>query len=197
MARSQLTDTSNDLIDDAGSVLWSFVKGEQLEYPILLDFVADTTTAGFAFEAVVVEGLNVVGQTEKPTAIKPAGVQTVLTVRLPNLVGEWNGATAYDYEDVVFYEGKYYKLLLQISDRVSAITPDLDPYFAETTLNRLYVQFPATLASTWEVSPTVESSVYGFFELRVTEPTNAVFTRTWKPIRGMVEIQFSPTDIVP
>lgn len=198
MARAKINEISDDLVSDSGSVLWSFVKGEQLEYPILLNFLSDAALAGYVYEAVVVEALNVVDQTEKPTAIKPSGVQTVLTVRKPNKVGNWNAATAYNFEDVVYYtvDQKYYKLLSGTA-RVSATTPNLDPLWEETTLNRIYVQFPATLGATWTVSPGVASPVYGFFELRVTEPTNSIFTRTWKPIRGMVELHFSPTDIVP
>ena len=53
------------------------------------------------------------------------------------------------------------------------------------------------LGNDYQVQPSVAGSTYGFFELRVTEPANPIFARTWKPIRGMVEIQFSPTDIVP
>jgi len=34
MARSRLTDPTLDLVTDAGAVLWSMVKGEQLEFPI-------------------------------------------------------------------------------------------------------------------------------------------------------------------
>ena len=39
MARSRLTNTSQDLISDGGAVVWSFVKGEQLEFPITLNFI--------------------------------------------------------------------------------------------------------------------------------------------------------------
>jgi hypothetical protein len=70
----------------------------------------------------------------------------------------------------------------------------LDAKWEVTTLNKIYVQFPNTLATGWAVQPLASSATYGFFELRVTEPTDAVFTRTFKPVRGMVEILFSPTD---
>jgi hypothetical protein len=74
-------------------------------------------------------------------------------------------------------------------------TEDTDRW-SETVLNKIYVQYPATLGSTWSVKPTVTSNTYGFFELRVTEPTDIIFSRTFKPIRGMVELLFSPTDEV-
>lgn len=195
MARSKINDIGQDLIDDGGSVLFSFVKGEQLEYPITLAFASNVLT-GFTYEAVVVEGDNIAGQLEKPTNIKTAGVQTTLVVRVPVYKGVWDAPTAYNMEDIVFYNSKYYRLFSGVA-RVNITPPNLDSTWVETTLNKIYVQFPASLASTWTVAPQVGAPVYGFFELRVTEPNNSIFRRTWKPVRGMVEILFSPTDIVP
>jgi hypothetical protein len=127
-------------------------------------------------------------------AIRPDGVQTRLFVRLPIYLGTWQPVQAYNKEEVVLYNGKYYKLL-QGSARITNITPLEDPLWYETSLNIVYLQFPAILANNWNVQPSVNSPVYGFFELRVTEPTDPIFTRTFKPVRGMVEVLFSPTDI--
>lgn len=195
MARSRLIDTTDDLITDSGAVLWSFVKGEQLEFPITMNFV-ENASLGYTYEAVVVEALNVSGQTERPVTIKPAGVQTVLTVRVPVFRGEWSATTAYNKEDVVTHAGVAYRLLSG-SNRVNNQHPNSDPLWYATTTNRIYIQFLKTLGATWSVQPVVDSPVYGFFELRVTEPSDSIFIRTWKPIRGMVEILFSPTDLVP
>jgi hypothetical protein len=203
MARSRLTNTTQDLIADSGAVLWSFVKGEQLEFPITLNFVEDASVKqdankNYVYEAVVVEAANIAGQTDRPTAVR-VGASTVTTrlfVRLPKYIGTWQSVQAYNKEEVVLYAGKYYKLL-QGSGRTSATLPNVDPLWAETTLNTIYLQFPSTLASTWQVQAAVDSPVYGFFELRVTEPIDPVFTRTFKPVRGMVEILFSPTDETP
>jgi hypothetical protein len=195
MARSRLTNPTDDLIQDSGSVLWSFVKGEQLEFPITLNFVEDVT-AGYQYEAVVVEGANIPDTDEVPITIQTSGIQTKLNVRVPIKRGNWDPAQAYNREEVVYYDGKFYKLNSGIA-RTSAITPDVDPLWLETSLSRIYLQFPKTLANNWSVSPTVGFPVYGFFELRITEPTDGIFQRTWKPIRGMVQILFSPTEIVP
>jgi hypothetical protein len=197
MARSRLTNTTQDLIADSGAVLWSFVKGEQLEFPVSLNFVEDASvklTNNYVYEAVVVEAANILGQTERPVNIKDGGVQTRLFVRLPVFLGAWQSAAAYNKEDVVFYNNKYYKLAFG-SGRVNATVPSSDSRWIETALNIIYLQFPATLAATWGVQPIVDAPVYGFFELRVTEPQDQIFTRTFKPVRGMVEILFSPTDV--
>lgn len=195
MARSKITNTTDDLINDSGAVLFSIVKGEQLEFPVTLNFI-ENATIGYVYEAVVVEGNNVAGQTEAPVTIRPAGVQTTLTVRIPIYEGTWSASTTYQAEDVVLYSGKYYRRLANQA-APSAVLPTADPLWQETVLNRVYIQFPSTLSATWAQAPTTVSSVYGFFELRVTEPSSVSFRRTWKPVRGMIEIQFSPTDIVP
>jgi hypothetical protein len=194
MARSRLVDTTDDLITDSGAVLWSFVKGEQLEFPITLDFLKDATS-GYIFEAVILEALNKPGVLDRPVSIKPSGAQTTLSVRTPNFVGNWNTATAYSKNQIVKYADTYY-FLLNGTSRVNSTVPSLDSTWVETALNIIYIQFLSNLGSTWEIEPTVEQAVYGFFELRVTEPVSSSFRSTWKPIRGMVELLFSPTDLV-
>lgn len=198
MARSRLTETTKDLISDGGSILWSLVKGEQLEFPITLNFIEDASVKAsnnYNYEAVVVEALNVAGQSDVPTSVRPNGVSTTLFVRLPRYIGVWSASSAYNKEEVVLYNGVYYKLL-KGAGRISSILPSEDSLWQITQLNKIYVQFPTTLGSTWTVQPIVDTAVYGFFELRVTEPTDQIFTRTFKPVRGMVELLFSPTDSV-
>jgi len=195
MARGNIVAPSADLVSDSGSVLWSIVKGEQLEFPITLNFL-DIAGNGYTFEAVVVEALNIVGQTDKPVTVKSGGVQTVLNVRVPAFTGVWNSSGSYNREDVVSYNGLYYKLSAGVN-RVSITVPSSDAVWEVYVPNKVYIQFPTTLGATWTVQPTAETETYGFFELRVTEPAGGVFQRTWKPMRGMVEISFSPTDIVP
>lgn len=191
MARSRLINTTDDLVTDSGAVLWSFVKGEQLEFPITMNFVEDVT-AGYTYEGIVVEAANISLQSERPTAVKDGGIQTQLNIRVPTNRGNWDAPQAYNREEIVKYSGKYYRLVAGVA-RANSTTPDVDPQWAETTLDKVYLQFPKTLASNWAVAPLVNSPVYGFFELRVTEPADSVFRRTWKPVRGMVEVLFSPT----
>lgn len=191
MARSYITNPTEDLITDSGAVLWSFIKGEQLEFPITLNFVEDVT-AGYSYEASIIEATNSEGQTDPPNTIRPNGIIDELNIRLPVVRGNWQATQAYNKEEVVLYNAVYYKLV-RGAGRVSSITPDVDPLWVVTSLSKIYVQFPKTIAALWGVQPQPGYSVYGFFELRVTEPNDSVFTRTWKPIRGMVQIMYSPT----
>jgi hypothetical protein len=194
MARSKITDTRSDLTRDSGSVLWSFILGEQLEFPINLTYITDVRD--YEIEAVVIEADNVEQQTTKPVTTKVGGVQTTLSTRIPEYLGEWNPAAAYSKGDFVSHEDVTYELDDGIA-RVSPLPPSEDPLWIENSLNIVYVQFEADLGKTWSVQPMVNSPVYGFFEICVTEPLiTDRFQQTWKPVRGMVELLFSPTDIV-
>lgn len=201
MARSRLTDIRQNVTSDEGSVLWSIVKGEQLEFPITLEFLSDSTLnpiahENYRFEAVVVEAANFEEQSSRPTRIKPNGVQTRLFVRQPVFMGVWSQNIVYQKEHIVLFTGKYYKLAQGLAYS-SSTPPDIDPNWILTALNIIYLQFPGVLGHNWEIQPSVNHPSYGFFELRVTEPVDLIFTRTFKPVRGMVEILFSPTDVVP
>lgn len=194
MARAVLTDLQQDLNTDSGAVLWSIIRGEQLEFPITLSFL-ENASAGYDFEAVVMEALNVADQTEKPTQLRPSGVESNLGVRVLTDRGTWDAAQAYNREEFVYYDGKYYKLSTG-SARISATLPSLDPLWVLHQPNIIYLQFPFDLGATWTVQPGINYNVYGYFELRVTEPFDAIFTRTWKPVRGMLELLYSPTEAV-
>ena len=191
MAWSRLVDPKLDLINDEGAVIWSFIKGEQLEFPVTLNFVEDVT-AGYTYEASVVEGLNELGQLTAPTKINPSGATDILGIRVPVYRGSWDAAQAYNREEIVKWGTKYYKLLTGVA-LTDSTPPDTSTNWTETSLSKVYLQFPKTLASDWTVQPDIGTPVYGFFELRVTEPPDAIYRRTWKPVRGLVEIQYSPT----
>lgn len=201
MARSRLIDPQLDIVSDPGAILFSMVIGEQLEFPITLSFITDasykTTTAtdNYKYEAVVIEANNIAGQSSQPSTIKAGGVQTALFVRIPFYAGVWTGSAAtYNKEDVVLYNGLYYKKLTASSQAL--IAPNLDTTVWEiTALNKIYVRFPKELGSTWSIAPTITSNTYGFFELRVTEPGTG-FPRTFKPVRGLIELLYSPTAAV-
>jgi hypothetical protein len=196
MSRSSLTETTEDINSDSGAVLLSLVIGEQLEFPVTLDFVS-TLTLAYQYEAVVVEADNIAGQLTKPTSIKPGGIQTTLSVRIPTNRGNWDALQAYNTGEIVYYNNVWYEKLRESTEGVISSTPPLaSPNWVVTEHRNVYVRFLSTLGSTWAVAPTVASEVYGFFELRVTEPSTFAFKRTWKPVRGMVELMFSPTHIV-
>lgn len=189
MARSSLLNPSEDLLSDSGAVLWSIIRGEQLEYPVTLSFLVNAI--GYEYEAVVMEA----DTTVDPPIVKVGSTPTTLTTRVPT-VSVWSAGGAFSIQQVVSYNGKHYLRLYGIAV-IDATPPDASPAWQETTINKVYLQFPSTLGAAWSPQPTLSTPASGFFELRVTEPAGGVFRRTWKPVRGMVEILFSPTEAVP
>ena len=202
MARSSLTAAGTDLTTDGGAVLWSIIRGEQLEFPVVLSFIKDAPFQGqnpcsfYTLEAVVIEALNKVGQGSNPSEVQPGGIQDVLSIRIPPYKGTHNLASTYQRGEVVLSNGLYYELLGG-PNYSNAVAPETDDMWMLTTLNRIYLQFPETLGANYSVIPVIGTHTYGFFELRVTEPTGGVYQSTWKPVRGMLEFLFSPTDVVP
>lgn len=194
MSRSKITTTTTTVGNDPGGVLFSLIQGEQQEFQVTLGFLS--ALSGYIFEAVLMEALNISGNSAIPTVLMPAGINTTLVVRVPLERGTWAAATAYSAEDVVLYNTIYYKKASGTSV-INATIPTSDTTWEIYVPNKINIQFPAGLIAAWSVKPTVEAPVHGYFEVRVTEPAGGIYQRTWKPLRGIIEITFSPTDLVP
>lgn len=80
MARSRLTDASEDLITDSGAVLVSVIQGEQIHLELTLSWVENLQ--GYNIVAKVQEALND-GQGTIPQDIKPGGIVSVLPLLNP------------------------------------------------------------------------------------------------------------------
>jgi hypothetical protein len=196
MARATITSTSNDAITDGGSVLWSLVQGEQLEFPVVLDFLK-IASVDYVYEAVVIEADNQTGDGVVPSTAKPGGKTATLTVRVATDRGTWSAGNSYNTDDMVLYNGIYYKLSYGVA-RVSATLPSSDSTWEVYLPNTVFIQVPSTLSTSpaWAVQPTVEDPIYGFFELSVQEPVTVSFRKTWKPLRGLIQFNYSPTYLV-
>ncbi|MDH5182254.1 MAG: hypothetical protein OEX12_00055 [Gammaproteobacteria bacterium] len=196
MARSKITNISNDLTSDGGGVLISLIQGEQDEFPITLNFV-DVVSNTYTFEAVLIEGEND-GSGQRPATIRATSPnKAVLTVRVPLDKGVWSAAVTYLFNDYVEFGGSIY--IASGAPSIS-IDPVADPdNWTPHVENRVFIQFGSALSVTpaYAVQPAVGLPVYGFLEMRVTEPNIGAYTRTWKPLRGLVEFLFSPTAQVP
>jgi len=196
MSRTKINAATDDLVQDAGSVLLSLIQGEQLEFPVNLNFleIVDNT---YTFEAALVEGLNN-GAGGKPTTIAVAPDKKTLTVRIPLAAGIWDIGTVYTANQYVTENGLFY-LLNGTATVGTAPSLDATNWDVMTKPNRVFIQLTELLSidPPYAVQPDTGSPVYAFLELRVTEPANGILTRTWKPVRGLVEFLFSPTAINP
>lgn len=63
------------------------------------------------------------------------------------------------------------------------------------TDNTFKIVFPEELIGAWTVQPTPENPVYGYLELEVRDPGVGVNKQIWKPIRGLVQVLYSPTEV--
>lgn len=197
MARTPITADGTSLVEDSGTILLSFIRGEQLEYPVLVTFLDDCTTdSGYVFEACVLEAENSPSQTEPPDTLQVGGIRTDYTVAnggIRQLVdaGAWSAPTAYNAGEVVSYNGKHYELQAG-AGRVSATLPSADPLWDEVAKNTVYVRFASTLGGDWAIKPKIGFSTFGFFEFSVQEPVTYSWRKKWKPVRGMIELLYSP-----
>ena len=64
-----------------------------------------------------------------------------------------------------------------------------------TSDNAFKVVIPEELISGWLVQPTPAYPVYGYIELEVRDPGIGEAKQIWKPIRGLVEVLYSPTEV--
>ena len=202
MARTRLTDTSTDAVSDSGGVLWSFIQGEQLEYPIELTFIEDVNRSNYIIEAVLAEGEND-GTGTKPIDIKASspvihsnGVEGGISLRTLSYDNAWVSGNSYNRDTYVQYgtddngDATYYRALENITALTTA--PDQNIEWELYNTSTIFVRFHSVLSTGWSPQADIEKPVYGFFELRITEPTGE-FPRTWKPVRGLMEFLFSPT----
>lgn len=65
----------------------------------------------------------------------------------------------------------------------------------DVTDNKFKIVFPETLINSWGQSPRPGKPVYGFFGLEVADGGTGANQQRWKPLRGMVEVLYSPTEV--
>jgi len=71
--------------------------------------------------------------------------------------------------------------------------PIIDVNPADNTFN---IVIPETLIDGWAVQPNADSPVYGFIGLEVDDGGVGDARQVWKPMRGLVEVLYSPSEAV-
>jgi hypothetical protein len=82
---------------------------------------------------------------------------------------------------------------------IEATTPvitTLEVVDAITTDNVFKLVFPETLISTWSTAPLPNKPVYGFFGIEIADVGVGSAQQIWKPVRGLVEVLYSPTEAI-
>ena len=62
------------------------------------------------------------------------------------------------------------------------------------TDNTFKIVFPENLIEAWTVQPSPDKPVYGYIELEVRDTGEGNLQQIWKPLRGLVEVLYSPTE---
>jgi len=62
--------------------------------------------------------------------------------------------------------------------------------------NQFEIVFPATLVDSWDIQPTPDKPVYGYIGLEISDTGVGNLQQVWKPMRGLVEVRYSPTETV-
>lgn len=202
MARSKINTTSKDLVKDGGNVLWSMILGEQIEMEITLSFLLEANPQSFTYECEYVEADNTSGV--PPTLAKANGTTGSLNVRVPYLLGDWSSSINYKIGDAVKYGDLYFLRIKQnLPTALDFAALSDTEIWKQININTVFIQFPDTFGGNFTSEPGITTNTYAFFELAVKEGVyvdtgNGVppLRRKWKPIRGLVELLYSPTEEV-
>ena len=65
---------------------------------------------------------------------------------------------------------------------------------ATVTDNAFEIVFPSTLIDAWSTTPEPDQPIYGFIGLEVADTGVGTLQQIWKPIRGLVEVRYSPSE---
>lgn len=67
---------------------------------------------------------------------------------------------------------------------------------SDITDNVFRVVIPSTLIDSWAVEPEPNKPVYGFMDIEIADSGVGNEQQIWKPVRGLVEVLYSPTEEV-
>ena len=61
--------------------------------------------------------------------------------------------------------------------------------------NQFDIVIPQDLIDNWDTYPVPDKPVYGFIGLEIADTGVGVNQQIWKPMRGVVEVRYSPTEV--
>ena len=79
--------------------------------------------------------------------------------------------------------------------RVTPVVTTLPIIDSTVTDNQFDLVIPATLCNTWNTFPAPDKPIYGFIDVEIADTGSGNLQQIWKPLRGLVEIRYSPTEI--
>ena len=204
MARSRIRQTSVEANTDNGSILFSFAIGEQQLMDVTLDFL--NTLDNITLEAVMLEGANAGGRRPRGRPADGNGqtrkLQIVVNYTDTEVLPDGSTDTPRTGTGQILIDSD-----VMIDPATSGpVFPAFDDDdseslrrtagFTRSFTNSIRIVFPEAMGTDWDTQPQPDQPVYAFFGLKVAEQDNAgIPGQIWKPLRGLVELVYSPTDI--
>ena len=72
----------------------------------------------------------------------------------------------------------------------------LDIIDSDPSDNTFDIVIPETLIDTWATTPEPDKAIYGFIGLEIRDAGTGNSQQIWKPMRGLIEVRYSPTEAV-
>jgi hypothetical protein len=78
--------------------------------------------------------------------------------------------------------------------RTNGVVTNITLLDTTDTDNEFLLVVPETLSNNWTVQPSPNKPVYGYIDLEVKDTGVGARQQIWKPLRGLIEILYSPTE---
>jgi len=65
---------------------------------------------------------------------------------------------------------------------------------SDPTDNVFDIVIPQDLIANWDTYPIPDKPIYGFIDLEISDLGSGSAQQIWKPLRGVVEVRYSPTE---
>lgn len=65
---------------------------------------------------------------------------------------------------------------------------------SDATDNQFDIVIPSDIISTWATTPEPDQPIYGFIGLEIADTGTGNAQQIWKPMRGLLEVRYSPTE---
>ena len=85
--------------------------------------------------------------------------------------------------------------LIPATARDTPVVTTLPIIDTDPTDNTFDIVIPQTLIDSWDTFPSPDKPIYGFIDLEIADTGVGDAQQIWKPLRGVVEVRYSPTEI--
>lgn len=85
---------------------------------------------------------------------------------------------------------------LPTSEQAGGQVTTLEIIDSDVTDNNFQIVIPENLVDAWVTQPSPQKPAYGWIGLEVRDGGTGKYAQVWKPMRGLVEVLYSPSEAV-